>query len=124
MHTINNQDQLNFLLANEITHSDIDLYKDNRILLNGQYFVIDCQNKLFQSFSNIIFIGKNNTKVKLKNHDIEYPAEFDGDNIDDISEMPVFSKTFCIRFENIYITSDVFTEISFEDEESLNSGKM
>lgn len=123
MHTINNQDQLNFILSNEIIDSAIDLYKDNRILLNGHYFVIDCQNKLFQSYSNIIFIGKNNTKVKLTNHDIEYPAEFDGDNIDDISEIPVFSKTFCIRFENVYITSDVFMEISFEDEEEFKSWK-
>ena len=79
MHTINNQDQLNFILSNEITDSDIDLYKDNRILLNGHYFVIDCQNKLFQTYPNIIFMGKSNTKVKLTNQDIAYPAEFDCD---------------------------------------------
>lgn len=125
-HTVTNQRELNVYLNNDVWSLDklnINFLGDNNvIILAGDFFVIDCSCKLFVSYSSIVFIGRKGTKINLTNCKIGSPSVFYGFD-QPMEDMPIFTSTHDIIFQNVYITSDQFVEIGFEDREELSAWK-
>jgi hypothetical protein len=125
-HTVTNQQEMNVFLNNDawsLEKLNINFFGDNNsIFLDGDYFVVDCSCKLFTSYASVIFIGRKGTKIKFTNCKIGTPSVFYGfDQV--VDDMPIFTSTHHIIFQNVYITSDQFVEIGFEDREELNTWK-
>lgn len=118
MYKVKTQNQLNEILKRDsadLEELGIDTYENPNIKLDGPYFEIDCSQELFNSYTDICFIGNGaqQTIVKFINCERDFARDTD-------IEVDIFEYTMSTAMRDVYLTAKNFLEVRFIDEEGLS----